>query len=272
MNTVRSLVLAFCLALALLVVLGISMAHASAEPPIGVSIDLPGSAIYGHRPLTFTVSAVNHLEATQAFTIGIWHGGRAWGGEDRPYQTTPNSEVKIVHCSTYIEGCLHIWRGTLLPKATAAFTLPTFTGAVTGTYRFVDATVSWPEPLQDVERLITITVGSEPPSGKLSIVDGDLPWLPGQLRGVQLTLLAPKLTQFHGGKMQSTCGIEGLPAGFTSDINRTYAQFLWHPFLPVTAPGGPCVITEDVVASGEYFTTSIEFSIPYRIYVPVIMQ
>ena len=101
------------------------------EPATGTSVWItvtPNPVVYGHRPMTMTVTVVNPINGIANFTVQIWHGGNAWGKEDYPLTITTGTQITGLSCNG--SGCTHTWEGTLSRGAQAQFVLPTFSGTI----------------------------------------------------------------------------------------------------------------------------------------------
>ncbi len=270
----KELILAGILALAVLAFASIpTMASEPILPPAGINI--PDQAVYGHRPITITISVTNPFTEEVRFSSKVWHGGPAWGGEDYPaIRTGPYASVTNIDCS--LLECNHYWGGSIMPGSTAFFDMVAFSGNLLGEFPFVSATYEI-NGLQSpvVTRTILITQGTGSVDGWLNI-EGPVLWRPGEQRGLALTMESPTPTQFISrGPFTSNCGITDLPGGFSGHPDRTYEKFLWHVTLPEDAPVGRCTIQGGFTTwpnMGIMVQVMYIFDVPYRYqsYFPLI--
>lgn len=279
----KELILAFALAVAVLAVCTIPV---WAEEPVfePAQINVPAEAVYGHRPITITVSVKNPTNEGVRFTSKIWHGGAAWGGEDYPPASTgPYTLITGLECDQ--AGCTHYWGGWIDPQSTAFFTLPTFTGNVLGKSAFVSATydilgngVTMSAPV--VTRTINITKGVGSVTGRLELEGEEGVWERNQVRRLSLTMESPTITHFWlwgGPPFTSTCGIQGLPGGFIGHYDITYEQFSWFVSLPEHSPGGKCIVYGSFWTGWPALTAVVPVSYevqiaPHRAYFPLIFN
>lgn len=237
----KELSLAGILAVAVIAIFTIP-ALAGQPALLPAQITIPNEAVYGHRPVTITVSVTNPYTEEVQFSSKVWHGGPAWGGEDHPaIRTGPYARITNVDCS--LSECNHYWGGSIMPGSTAYLDMIAFSGNVLGEFPFISATYEINgQQAPVVTRTILITQGIGSVNGWLNI-EGPLPWRPGEHRALALTMESPTLTQFISrGPFTSNCGITDLPGGFSGHFDRTYEKFFWYVNLPENATAGQCTI------------------------------
>lgn len=119
------------------------LAYAGGNPSNPITLDLPVTVASGHQPFTMTITVTNNRDHSVSFSSFIRIGGDAWGRETMPYSFSSNSDVYWMEGGTEAVPGNYLgfwWRGTLQKGESAAFTLPTYSGDVLGTFDFLDAT------------------------------------------------------------------------------------------------------------------------------------
>jgi hypothetical protein len=255
-----------CFLLAIMIILTATPVSAN-EPP--AYIVAPDTVIYGHRPINLEVVLTNQTASPINFEVQIWIGGMAWGGENNPYAIPIGT-----HVSTFCNrgGCTYNWVGPIDAAGEVRFIMTTYSSTALGTYEFITVAGQIDSAPVDLIKSVTLTQGTGEPEGYIELDDYGS-WLPGQLRGLKLTLLSPTLGQFIGGVFTSTCGIENLPTGFAGSYQRTYQEFLWYIFLPIGA-SGRCTIQGSFHQWGQSQEYSVEFNfnIPGKMYLPFVVK
>lgn len=221
-----------------------------------VSLDSPTQAVYGERPIDYTLTFANQIAPSARpvhFDSEIWHGGQAWGHESGPLEITGGE----YYWSSYNQnGGTDWWRGDLPVGQSYTFRMPTETGYSLGTYEFVRATITVTVGsairTATLTRNLTLTTGSGSPSAFMSMANNDPPeFRQGQSRQMYLTMTAPYLTQFYwtfqSNNWTSSCGMQPLlPGQYQSGYINTWDPRYFWMYIPVGTPTGTCVVTGDI--------------------------
>lgn len=214
----------------------VQTAHAGGGSGLQVFVDMPIQATPG-QPITVTVSVKNNLSRPAAFEATIWHGGYGWSGEDYPYSFTPNSNVYWLACY-YSSGCTHFWTATVYSGETVTFTLPTFAGNTTGTFRFMEVILGSSLGMSQLTKDLTVyTTAIETPTATPTST-------PTVTRPTSFELGVYPLAVAVGEKIQVVIGRR-------TEIESTVAYTLTIPSdvgLPIPGCENGCTITDELPA------------------------
>jgi len=251
--------------IASLILSGAQTGQASASPETNVltyyaSIDSP--VIYGSRNINVSITVTNNTPDFQVYDLSIWIGGNGWSGETRPQTVSGGA---IYNMKGDQNGLTFYWRGSLEPGQRSVFSLLTFSGPFVGTFDFLKVKVG--DTVIDSQQ-INIVKGEGEYKGYITFNS----YQPNdEYVQMEIWTYGPTITQFQGSGFTSTCGILGLPEGFTGNYNRTIEVHTY--FVKVPKHLG-CKITGSVKSlwTGDIFVVEYYIKPPFSVFLPTISR
>lgn len=233
---------------------------------IEVLIGAPETVNFGHWPMTLTATIQNNTDKAAYFEGTIWVGGPGWGGENYPYTTSDeyNAPVGSSSCNVQTNDCQFSWSGWLIPKSNVVFTLPTFSGDVSGTFTVMKTDFVINGSQYHVEKTVEMQT---PTNARVEITTpyqsaGTFVELKtSQIYALNVSIINTELDTYHVAVVDSTCG----SVDFTdvpSDIPpRSLVVLHWNLFTNYDS--GECTIEVGVIAKSSlnYINTTQYFSI-----------
>jgi hypothetical protein len=227
-------------------------------PSLVWAISAPDVMVYGARPTSVLITVANpSYSADLPFdvTVEMFHNS-----------TDGSSHYQVYGGEVYglaggLASIIISWRGTVPAGQEFSLELATGSGRFLGLMKLVIVrdTISSSTIVEHSYELVT---GEGIPYGELRMTSLNAgPIKPGDMLAFESFYFGPTLGQFQVTRVESSCPIEGLPAGSISRPYITYAYFLHYvTLLPMEKPAGvtgPYVVTCSLTSTFNMWGNSI---------------